>query len=471
MKTLALRREDAVRPDPPELYRPPAPVPTTAVRSLLRGFVSRQRDLLSLMPQEAYRVMLAELGRTRRRIILVNDPALVRGLLGEQADRFPKNDLMVGALDPLVGDGVFVSSGQTWRRQRRMIDPAFSHMHVNRAFRGMEAGVAAFEGRLDRLAETGAPFSLEKAMSHLTADIICRTIFSMPLESRRTREIFDAFARFQDSVANVQIFRLWLGRPWARVRQPAKAVAAARLLRHHVGALIDQRIGAGGRLDADIAADVIAARDPETGQRFTRDELIDQIGVFFLAGHETTAGALAWALFMLSQAPGAAERLRAEVEAMTGGGPIGFGHTKRLSFVRNVFRETLRLYPPLAFIPRVALEAGRIGGLAVPRGAMIMVSPWIMHRHMALWRSPDRFDPDRFAAEREDDLVPNAYLPFGMGQRFCVGAAFATVESTLILARFVRRYEIEVLNATSVRPVARLTTRSASGIEVRIRRR
>ena len=471
MAELAPPLPDPVTAGPKGLYRPPAPIPTTPVRALMQGILSNQRDLLSLMPEEAYRVMVSEIGRTRRKIILVNDPALVRRLLTEDADAFPKNDLMVGALEPLVGDSVFVSSGKKWQRQRRMIDAAFSHMRVSRAFDAMDAAVDDYQGTLDALAGRAEAFSLERAMSHLTADIIGRTIFSQSLESEAAREIFEAFARFQDSVANVQIGRLWLGRPWAPVRQPAAVRQATGQIRRYLGALIDARLRSRDQPYADIAGDVIAARDPETGEGFSREELVDQIGVFFLAGHETTAGALAWAFFILSQAPGTVERMRAEIETIAGTGSIGFEETKRLNFVRNVFRETLRLYPPLAFIPRVALRAGRLGKQVVPRGAMIMISPWIMHRHKALWRDPDRFDPDRFLPARERELVPNAYLPFGLGRRVCVGAAFAMVESTLILSRLVRRYDIEAVDPEAVRPVTRLTTRSAYGISVRLRRR
>ncbi|MDJ0610586.1 MAG: cytochrome P450 [Kiloniellales bacterium] len=453
-----------------ELYRPPAPVPTTPVRALFRGMLSRGRDLLSLMPEEAYRSRVSVIGRTRRKIVLVNDPALVRGLLTEQAEAYPKNDLMVGALAPLVGDGVFVSTGEKWRRHRGMIESAFSHMHVNRAFRSMQASVDDYETHLDGLARSGEVFSLEEAMSHLTADVMSRTVFSESLRSRAAREIFEAFARFQDSVANVQILRLWLGRPWAEVRQPPAAVEAAQQIRRYVGALIEARLEGGGTHGGDIADEVIAARDADSGQPFTREELIDQIGVFFLAGHETTAGALAWAFFILSQCPQAVERMRSEIAAVSGPDPIGFEAAKKLVYVRGVFRETLRLYPPLAFIPRVALEPGRIGDIPVPRGAMVMISPWIMHRHRDLWRDPERFDPERFLPERERELTPNAYLPFGLGRRVCVGAAFATLEATLILARLMWRYDIETVNVEDVRPVTRLTTRTAEGIQVRLRR-
>jgi cytochrome P450 len=451
------------------LYRPPAPVPTTPVRALMRGLLSNQRDTLSLMPSFAYETMAASVGWTRRGVFLLNDPALVGAMLGERSAEFPKNDLMVNSLAPLVGEGVFISDGATWRRQRRMIEPAFSAMRVNAAFDAMVASIDDFESVLDADAESGRDVSLEAAMSHLTADIICRTIFSQPLESDAARAIYDAFSTFQNTIATVQVARLWLGRAGAPVRQPKSVTDAAAAIRHHVGRMIDARTAEGVDRHTDIAGAVIGARDPHDESAFTREELIDQIGTFFMAGHETTAGALAWTFFILSQQPDALERMRAEIDAACPDGAVGLQAVKGLSYTRAVFRETLRLYPPLPFVPRVARAAATIGPLRVPQGAMILISPWLIHRHRKLWRDADRFDPDRFLGG--GDHAPGAYLPFGLGPRVCVGAAFAMMEAVLILARIAARYDIEATDPASVRPAARLTTRTASDIRVRIRRR
>jgi cytochrome P450 len=248
-------------------------------------------------------------------------------------------------------------------------------------------------------------------------------------------------------------------------------LAACAQIRKHIGDLIDPRLDAGAPQIDDIAGAVIAAQDPVTGLKFTREELIDQIGVFFLAGHETTASALTWVFFILSMRPEIADRMRAEIERTVGDGPVEFEHAKRLVFVRNVFRETLRLYPPITFIPRVATADTTIGGHRIKRGAMVMLAPWATHRNAIYWPNADRFDPDRFTPENEAQLVPGTYMPFGLGQRICVGAAFATFESCLILARLVRRYDFEALEPSQVRPVARLTTRPAKEIMVRVRRR
>jgi cytochrome P450 len=441
------------------------------VASLVRVMWRGEQDLLSLLPADAYRKPVTPLGFSRRSILLVNDPAASGEVFADPDGVFPKNDLMVGALEPLVGNSMFVSSGETWRRQRRMIDPAFSHMRINRAFEVMVASVDDYEKHLDACADEAKPFSLDAAMSHLTADIVCRTIFSKSLESRTARAVFDDFLIFERSVANVEIGRLIFGKPFAKVPQPAHVMAACKRIRGHIGDLVDPRLAHDAPQFDDIAGAVIQAQDPLTGQRFDREELIDQIGVFFLAGHETTASALTWTFFILSMRPEIVARMREEIERVAGDGPVEFEHAKRLVFVRNVFRETLRLYPPITFLPRVATADTTIAGWPVKRGAMIMLAPWATHRNAIYWPDADRFDPDRFSPEREAAHVPGTYMPFGLGRRICVGAAFATFESCLILARLVRRYDFETRDPAAVRPVARLTTRPAKEISVRVRRR
>ncbi len=305
-------------------------------------------------------------------------------------------------------------------------------------------------------------------MSHLTADIICRTIFSRSLEDATSRDVFASFAEFERSVASVDLYQLILGKPWGDVRQPARVLAACERIRAHVGEMVGAALADAGR-GPDIVGDLIAARDPETGEPFSREELIDQIGVFFLAGHETTASVLTWTFFILSQRPDIRERMRAEIAEVAGEGEITLQHVKRLEFTRDVFREALRLYPPITFIPRVAAQDVEVAGVGARKGAMIMIAPWTIHRHRELWRDADRFDPDRFADPAQKRSVAEAYLPFGMGPRICVGAAFATIESGLILARLVRAFDFEALEPDRVRPVARLTTRPAEEIRARVR--
>ncbi len=443
-------------------------MPLSPIVALLRTALHGEGNLLSLLPQAAYRMRMGPLGYSRRGILIVNDPVLVRSILTEQAEIFPKSDLMVNALEPLIGDSMFVSSGEVWRRQRRMIDPAFTLIRLSRAFPSMVAGVDEAEAAFDAHAADGTAFSLDMAMSHLTADIICRTVFSTSLQSRTARDVFDAFTLFERNVAEVKIWRLIMDPAWRKTPQEPGVLEACRLIRQHLGDMIDTHIAAGAERPDDIAAACIAARDGAAG--FSREELIDQLGVLFLAGHETTASALTWAFFILAMQPDVVARIRAEVAGVSGHGPVEFEHTKHLHYTRNVFRETLRLYPPITFLPRVALQATTLGGRKIRRGTLIMIAPWALHRHESYWREPNVFDPDRFSPERESELTPGAYIPFGFGPRVCVGAGVATAEATLILARLARRYEFTVRDPARVRPVARLTTRPAEQIWCRVAR-
>ena len=451
-------------------YYPPRPRPLPSLAALARVVWSGDGNLLNLLPADAYRMEVGRLGYSRRSILLVNEPDLLRDVLTDPSDIYPKNDLMVGALEPLVGNSIFVCSGETWRRQRRMIDPAFSHMRVTRAFAAMSAALDDCEADLDDRSDRGEPISLDRVMSHLTADIIWRTMFSTSLQSRAAREVFEAFTLFERRVAQVELKRLIFAAPFARIPQHERVLDACRRIRRHLGDLVDAHL-ADGRELSDIAADVIAARDRESGRPFSREELIDQLGVFFLAGHETTASVLIWAFFILATQARMVARMRAEIDQVAGDGPVEFEHLRQLAYVRNLFRETLRLYPPITFIPRVAAEPARIGPFQVSKGTMIMVAPWTLHRHEKHWADPHRFDPDRFTPEREAEIRPGTYIPFGLGPRTCVGAGFAQTEGTLILARLIRRYDFTALAPDKVRPVARLTTRPAEQIMCRVDRR
>lgn len=452
------------------LYRPPRPSKLPPIAALARTLWHGDGDLLSLLPGAAFSMAVGELGYSRRSIKLFNDPALIREILEDPNEIFPKSDLMVGALEPLIGESIFVTDGEKWRRQRAMIDPAFTLMRLTLAFAAMTAAVEAFEARLQAAAASGEAISLDFAMSQLTADIICRTVFSVSLETEVAREVFEDFALFERDVAQVKIWRLIIDPAWTKPKQEPAVLAACARIRAHLGALIDTHLAPGAAYN-DIASAVIAARDADTGQPFTREELIDQLGVFFLAGHETTASALTWAFYLLAQRPDVLARLRGEVAEVVGEGPVSFEHAKRLGFIRAVFKETLRLYPPITFLPRVALKAARVGKWRVRRGALIMISPWTVQRHRAYWREPDAFDPERFLPERESEVVPGAYIPFGHGPHTCVGAGFAALESALILAQLARRFEFEILAPERVQPAARLTTRPRREIMAHVKLR
>lgn len=456
------------------LFRPPAPQPMAPLPSLLRTVAQGDGNLLSLVPKAAYRKRITPLGYSRRSIILINDPDGVREIMTDPTGIFPKNDLFVGALGPLVGDSIFVSHGERWEQQRRMIDPAFSQLRINGAFVAMQAAVDDFVERTQAIAtgdaQVQAPWSLDSAMSHLTADVICRTIFSRPLAAWRSREVFDAFSAFERGVASVALTPLIFGKAWQEVAQPPTVLNACEDIRRYIGDWVDPRLTRDAPVHDDLLGALIASEDPRTGKRFSREELIDQIGVFFLAGHETTASALTWTFFILSRQPTVLKAIREEVRNVAGRDALTLAHIKQLAYTRAVFREVLRLYPPITFIPRVAAETTTVAGRRIRRGAMVMISPWATHRNELLWGQADRFIPERFLPGYDDEQRPNTFLSFGSGPRVCVGAAFATIESTLILASLCRAFDFTPVAPERVRPVARLTTRPAQEIHCSVSR-
>lgn len=439
-----------------------------ALASLFRAVNAGDGNLLNLLPGSAYRADIGPLGMSRRSTYIVNRPDLVREVLLDPEGIFPKSDLMVHALEPLIGNSIFVSSGETWQRQRAMVDPALSMMRINRAFPAMEAGVDQAISTLAERAKSGEEFSLDLFMSHLTADIICRTVFTTPLDEGVTHDVFEAFSVFERSVAQTEIWRLVIEKAFSKPKQKPHVLEACRLIRKHLATLVDSHLEDEGNKFDDIATALVHARD-DFNRAFTREELIDQLGVLFLAGHETSASSLTWVFYLLGSVPDAVARIRDEVQTLCGDGPITFEHTKKLVFTRNVFRETIRLYPPITFLPRVAMRDTRIGNKKIKRGALVIVAPWVLHRHQEYWPDPDRFDPDRFLAEREKDIPANAYIPFGIGPRICAGAAFASIEAVLIIARLIRDFDFIIEKPEKVWPAARLTTRPTEQIMVRVR--
>lgn len=444
-----------------DLFSPPRPKALWPWEILAKILWRGDGDLLSFLPARAYRQAIGSLGFSRRGIVIVNAPELVREVLYDKDGLYPKSDLMVGALEPLVGRSMFIAEGADWARQRRMIEPAFSAMRVGSAFEAMAAAVDDFEQRL--VARNGEPLSLDFAMSELTADIICRTVFSKPLASDTAKEIFAAFRIFQEKVAQVEIKRLLLDKAWQQAPQSDRFLQACERIRALIGELIDAHPPTGD----DLAHSVMNAVDSVDGRGFTRQEVVNQLAVFFLAGHETTASVLTWTLFMIGVRPEIGQTIRTEIEAICGSAELQLSDVKRLARTRNIFREAMRLYPPITFFPRVAAKTTKLGGKRLKRGTLVMISPWVVQRHQDLWPCPHQFDPERFAGGREHEIKPGSYMPFGQGPRVCPGAAFATIEATLILARLVRRFDIHLEEGQTVEPVARLTTKPRHEINCR----
>ena len=458
---------NSVTQSPAEPWRPPAPALRSNLAVGLRILFQRSPDLLQTLPRDCYTKDIVTVPVGKRPVFIVNHPDTVRRILTEARENYPKSDLMVSALSPLLGEGVLISSGETWEHDRQMLEPAFMHMRLAQMFPDMRAAVDDFVERLQRL-PADAVVDLESELTHVTADIMLRTIFSAPIGAMRADAVFEAFSSFQKNSPQFQLQHVLASDPRLPTVPSIELLRDATTLRALLADLLDERLvlNSQEKRFVDFAQAVIDARD-SAGLPFSREKIIDQLAVFFLAGHETTASSLSWTFFMLSQQPKILGQMRDEILQVLADRPFDFDDFKSLNFARDVFRESLRLYPPAAFLTRRALNDDYFGRLSVPADSFVVISPWLIHRHRAYWTQAEYFMPSRFAANGASP-VPGTYLPFGMGPRACTGAIIAQLEASLILCEVLRRFSFTPLNPASVFPVSRVSVRPSNGIRCRV---
>ncbi len=444
---------------------PPKPAARPDRVSLWRYLRLFRADILSAQPAKLYRAWMAEFRTPFFRSYLCNDPALVRLVLNDRPDDFPKSDRIREGLAPLLGRSVFVTNGDEWKRQRRIIDPAFEGGRLRDTFPAMLDAASAAVARL--AARASGPIEIEAEASHAAADVIFRTLFSIPIDHHVAAAVFERFRAYQRTqpILNLAAFLPlphWV--PRAHRRATRDAAAAIRRL---IADLTEARMAeiAAGTAPDDLATKIMTTADPVTGARFDTAEMVDQVAIFFLAGHETSASALAWGLYLLATNPAAQDRVAEE--ARTFAADPSFAALARLRFTRDVFRETLRLYPPVPMMVRQTTRDETFRGRPVRPGAQIVLSPWHLHRHERLWADPDAFDPDRWSRADARASARDAYLPFSAGPRVCTGAGFAMAEGVLLLARIVAAFRL-VPDGPPPVPVAHLTVRARDGIRLRL---
>ncbi len=451
------------------MTRPPKPPARQGRVSLWRYLRLFRQDILSAQPARLYRAWMAEFRTPFFRSFLCNQPDLVDLVLKERPDDFPKSERIREGLTPLLGNSVFVTNGETWKRQRRIIDPAFEGGRLRDTFPAMSAAGHAAVERLAPLAD-GQPVEIEAQTSHAAADVIFRTLFSIPIEHRVAARVFGSFRAHQRTAPVVNLGALLPLPRWFPRFHRRRTRATARTIRSLITGLTAERMARirAGTAPDDLATKIMTTADPRTGERFGTDEMVDQVAIFFLAGHETSASALAWALHLLALFPDWQDRVAEEAQTEIGAGDIDFATVGRLTVTRDVFREALRLYPPVPMMVRQAARPERFRDRIVPRGSQIVLSPWHLHRHERLWECPDEFDPGRFRTENGRACLRHAYTPFSAGPRVCPGAGFAMLEGALLLSMLVRAYRFEPVTGRPAMPVAHLTVRGRDGIWLRV---
>ncbi|MCX7565534.1 cytochrome P450 [Sulfitobacter sp. F26169L] len=448
------------------MTQPPKPPSRPDKVSLWHYAKLFRADILSAQPARLYRAWMAEFRTPFFRSYLINQPELVKRVLKERPDDFPKSTRVNEGLRPLLGNSVFVTNGETWKRQRRIIDPAFEGGRLRETFAAMWDASEAAAARFDK--QVGQQVEIEQQCSHAAADVIFRTLFSLPIEHHLARDVFDEFRIYQRSQPILNLAALvplprWMPRLFSS--DTKRSAARIRALIARLTEARAREIAAGTAPD-DLATKIMTTTDPESGERFSTEEMVDQVAIFFLAGHETSASTLAWALYLMALYPDWQDKLAAEAQVLD---KCNFSVMGKLRHSRDVFRETLRLYPPVPMMVRENTCPEDMRNRAVRKGSQLVISPWHLHRHTRLWDNPDGFDPDRWHTDNGKTCQRDAFIPFSAGARVCPGAGFAMIEGPLILSRILRDFRVST-GPVPV-PVAHLTVRAKNGIYLTIARR
>jgi cytochrome P450 len=437
------------------LLIPPRPAPPAQQLPLLAFLRAIRTNALTMWTEAAYEqdmVVRRFLGRTN---VLINAPDAIHHVLVDNPGNYRRSPASIRILRPITGNGLLLSEGDAWRHQRRTVAPALAPRVMPMLARHIVA--TAHEECVPLAAQAlQGPIELLAAMQRLTLEIAGRSMFSLEMRA------FGAPLRlllteFGERFAQPHLFDMLLPASVPTLRDIRRRRFQARWMRLIESIMHDRLRAPEPELPRDLFDLLRAARDPETGEAFSPDQLRDQLATLLLAGHETTAVTLFWSLTLLAQDARVQAWIAEEVRGLAIEPETAMAALPLLVRTRAVVSEALRLYPPAFVMVREAIGADRLGDLELPKRSVVMIAPWVLHRHRTLWRDPDAFDPSRFMPDAP--TVPRfAYLPFGAGPRVCVGAQFALTEAVLVLAMLMQRFEIATDDARPVLPVGIVTT-------------
>jgi cytochrome P450 len=386
---------------------------------------------------------------------VLHHPDHIKHVLQDNNRNYWKGNL-VGRVKPLIGEGLFTSEGDFWRRQRRLAQPAFHRQRIERLATIMStAGTQMLDG-WERAAAAATPIDLMEHTSRVTLQVVGQALFGVDLIGAAAdvgRAMLTALQFVSEEAFSLFPSVLLIPAP----RNLRFRRARAQLDRVVLG--IIERRRRGGAAGDDLLSMLMEARDEGTAEGMSDRQLRDEIMTFILAGHETTAVTLAWACLLLAQHPDVGDEVRREVSSVLAGRVPVLADLPRLELTRRVIDETLRLYPPVAVISRESYAADEIGGYEIPAKSGVMLSPYVTHRHAGFWHEPERFDPGRFTPAQGAARPRFAYFPFGGGPRLCIGNEFALMEAQILLAMIMQRYRVEVAPGHSVQHEIRVSLR------------
>jgi cytochrome P450 len=449
-----------------QLFTPPGVIPPDEPLPFFHALWKLMDNPIEAWPRAVYEEPYYLRGDDRQMFLYAADPAMLKDILLDKAEAFPKDWMFDRVTKPALGEGLLTAQGDHWRWQRRAAAPGFRPDSVAAMTPVM---VAAAEAALQRWRERGEGARLDIAteMTGVTFQVILDTMLSggdgidVPAAARMITDYLETLGKITPA-------DLLQWPTWTRIALAPRGYRAMVSLKAMVDRMVAARRKAPSR--DDLVNLLMQAKDPETGRQMDDVLLRDNLLTFIGAGHETTALALTWSLYLLGAHPPTAARVRAEIAEVAGEETLTDAHVARLTFTRQVVQEAMRLYPSLPLMSRMCATDVEAGGLAVKAGTFVFIPIYAIHRHRLLWENPDAFDPDRFSPERSAGRHRFAYLPFGAGPRVCIGQAFAQTETVAILATLMRGAVLEPDPGHKVRPLMRVSMRPQGGMPMTLRR-
>lgn len=445
--------------NPDDYFMPPYPKRHEKEINAFQALYYARNDLLSMWDEDSFECEFMSQKILKQHVFIANHPDIIRYVFVENKDNYErKSPQMKRALEPLLGDGLFISDGKTWACRRKIQTPLFNSDHIKLYSKIMTSTIEEMAQDWQSRGN-GADLEIHTEMAKLAAEMIARTLFGEKLGAENSEAVVAAFADYQSVVKQMALSNFlglpdWMPNVNAKV---GKARKAAKTIHNAVDAIIALAEKEGQ--EGTMVAELIKANQSGDGlDVMTRKQIRNELIVLFMAGHETTANVLSWTWYLISQSPNVESKLHQELDEVLQGRIPTFEDVDKLHYTRAILDETMRLYPPVPILSRQALKEDKIRGKKVPAGSLMLIVPWLIHRHKKLWKFPDHFIPERFlpGAEKPKKF---SYIPFSAGPRVCIGKNFGITESILAISIIAQRFHLTLPSDANVTHECRLTLR------------
>ncbi len=452
-------------------FIPPYPKRHKKEINPLQALYYARNDLLSIWDEDSFSAEFTSQKILKQHVFVANSPDTIRYVMVENKDNYErKSPQMKRALEPLLGDGLFISEGETWACRRKLQTPLFDNNHIQMYSKVIIATITEMADNWGTLADK-SQIETHTEMAKLAAEIISRTLFGEKLGAQNSEAVVSAFADYQSVVKQMALSNFlglpdWMPNVNAKIGKARKAAKTIHKAVDNIIALAEKE----GQ-EGTMVAELIKANHSEDGLTvMTKKQIRNELIVLFMAGHETTANVLAWTWYLISQSSDVEKKLHEEVDTVLKGKTPSYDDVKNLPYTRAILDETMRLYPPVPILSRQALKDDTIRGRKVPEGSLMLIVPWLIQRHKKYWTNPDSFIPERFmpGAEKPQKFT---YIPFSAGPRVCIGRSFGITESVLAVAIIAQRFRLTLDKNTAITHECRLTLRPKGKLPMTLARR